>query len=176
MPGTLFVTRKFPPSVGGMQTLAADVWATLSHGEERSAALVAHGGRNRGLPWFLLRATVATVREVRGGRVDVVLTGDVLMYLVLVVQFRGFLQPLQMIASLPLELAGVFVALWLAGQAFSTVSILGIIVLTGMVIFLASLLFGVRRGLVARLIEHFRFQRQLSTMHLGDGLPEVENA
>lgn len=56
----------------------------------------------------------------------------VLMYLVLVVQFRGFLQPLQMIASLPLELAGVFVALFLAHQAFSTVSILGIIVLTGM--------------------------------------------
>lgn len=83
MPGTLFVTRKFPPSVGGMETLAADVWATLSDGEEGSAALVAHRGRNRGLPWFLLRATVATVRGVRGGRVDVVLTGDVLMYLVL---------------------------------------------------------------------------------------------
>jgi HAE1 family hydrophobic/amphiphilic exporter-1 len=55
-----------------------------------------------------------------------------LMYLVLVIQFRGFMQPLQMIASLPLELAGVFIALWLAHAAFSTVSILGIIVLTGM--------------------------------------------
>ena len=64
----------------------------------------------------------------------------VLMYLILVIQFRGFLQPLQMIASLPLELAGVFVALWLAGQAFSTVSILGIIVLTGMDITTAVLL------------------------------------
>ena len=64
----------------------------------------------------------------------------ILMYLVLVVQFRGFLQPLQMIASLPLELAGVFTALWLAGQSFSTVSILGIIVLTGMDITTAVLL------------------------------------
>ena len=63
-----------------------------------------------------------------------------LMYLVLVVQFRGFLQPLQMIASLPLELSGVFIALWLAGQSFSTVSILGIIVLTGMDITTAVLL------------------------------------
>ena len=62
------------------------------------------------------------------------------MYLVLVVQFRGFLQPLQMIASLPLELAGVFIALWLAGQAFSTVSMLGIIILTGMDITTAVLL------------------------------------
>ncbi len=64
----------------------------------------------------------------------------ILMYLVLVVQFRGFLQPLQMIASLPLELAGVFIALWLAHQSFSTVSILGIIVLTGMDITTAVLL------------------------------------
>lgn len=64
----------------------------------------------------------------------------VLMYLVLVVQFRSFLQPLQMIASLPLELAGVFTALWLAHQSFSTVSLLGIIVLTGMDITTAVLL------------------------------------
>ena len=64
----------------------------------------------------------------------------VMMYLVLVVQFRGFLQPLQMLASLPLELAGVFVALFLAHQSFSTVSILGIIVLTGMDITTAVLM------------------------------------
>ncbi len=63
-----------------------------------------------------------------------------MMYLVLVIQFRGFLQPLQMIASLPLELAGVFVALFIAHQSFSTVSILGIIVLTGMDITTAVLM------------------------------------
>ncbi|CCW35799.1 cation/multidrug efflux pump [Chthonomonas calidirosea] len=64
----------------------------------------------------------------------------VLMYFVLVAQFRGFLQPLQMIASIPLELSGVFTALWLAHQAFSTVSILGIIVLSGMDITTAVLM------------------------------------
>lgn len=64
----------------------------------------------------------------------------IFMYLVLVMQFRGFMQPLQMIASLPLELSGVFIALWLTGQSFSTVSILGIIVLTGMDITTAVLL------------------------------------
>ncbi|HEX4998987.1 MAG TPA: efflux RND transporter permease subunit [Terriglobia bacterium] len=64
----------------------------------------------------------------------------ILMYLVLVMQFRGFLQPFQMIASLPLELAGVFTALWLAHQSFSTVSMLGVIVLTGMDITTAVLM------------------------------------
>jgi HAE1 family hydrophobic/amphiphilic exporter-1 len=63
-----------------------------------------------------------------------------LMYLVLVAQFGGFLQPLQMIFSLPLELSGVFIFLWLMKQAFSTVSLLGIIVLTGMDITAAILM------------------------------------
>lgn len=40
------------------------------------------------------------------------------------------LQPLQMI--IPQEMFGVFFFLWLNGQAFSTVSILGIIVASGM--------------------------------------------
>ena len=64
----------------------------------------------------------------------------IFIYLVLVAQFRGFLQPLQMIFSLPLELAGVFLFLFLMHQAFSTVSILGVIVLTGMDITTAILL------------------------------------
>lgn len=55
-----------------------------------------------------------------------------LIFLVLVAQFRGFLQPFQMVFSLPLELAGVFVALWIMHQHFSSVSIMAVIILTGM--------------------------------------------
>ena len=62
------------------------------------------------------------------------------IFLVLVAQFKGFLQPFQMVFSLPLELAGVFLALFLAHQAFSTVSIMAVIVLTGMDITTAILL------------------------------------
>ncbi|MGI6295635.1 MAG: efflux RND transporter permease subunit [Armatimonadota bacterium] len=64
----------------------------------------------------------------------------IFIFLVLVAQFRGFVQPLQMVFSLPLELAGVFIALFLAHQAFSTVSIMAVIVLTGMDITTAILL------------------------------------
>ncbi len=64
----------------------------------------------------------------------------IFIYLVLVAQFRGFLQPAQMVFSLPLELSGVFIALWLTGQSFSTVSIMAVIVLTGMDITTAILL------------------------------------
>ncbi len=64
----------------------------------------------------------------------------VLMYFILVAQFGGFVQPLQMIASLPLELSGVFLMLWLTHQAFSTVSILGVIMLSGMDVVTAILM------------------------------------
>lgn len=64
----------------------------------------------------------------------------VLMYLILVAQFGGFLQPFQMIFSIPLELSGVFLMLFLMHQHFSTVSILGVIVLSGMDIVTAILI------------------------------------
>jgi HAE1 family hydrophobic/amphiphilic exporter-1 len=63
-----------------------------------------------------------------------------LIFLVLVAQFRGLLQPLQMVLSLPLELTGVFLGLFLMGQAFSTVSIMAVIILTGMDITTAILM------------------------------------
>ena len=54
------------------------------------------------------------------------------IYLSLVMQFHSLTQPLTMMAAIPLEAVGVMAGLYLAGQAFSTVSILGIIVLNGM--------------------------------------------
>lgn len=63
-----------------------------------------------------------------------------LIFLVLVAQFQGVLSPLQMILSIPLELSGVFIGLFLAHQAFSSVSIMALIVLTGMDITTAILL------------------------------------
>ena len=46
-----------------------------------------------------------------------------------------------------------------------------IIVLTGATIFLVSMLLGARRGVIARLIEHFRFQRQLRGLAASAVLP-----
>jgi hydrophobic/amphiphilic exporter-1 (mainly G- bacteria), HAE1 family len=78
----------------------------------------------------------------------------VLIYLILVVQFGSFIQPLNMMLSVPLELAGVFGALMLAGQTFSTVSILGIIILSGIdvagAILLIDLILAKRREGVPR--------------------------
>ena len=64
----------------------------------------------------------------------------ILMYLVLVAQFKSFIQPFQMVISLPLELFGVFLALFLLHQNFSTVSIMAVIILSGMDITTAILM------------------------------------
>jgi glycosyltransferase involved in cell wall biosynthesis len=88
----LFVTRKFPPSVGGMETLAAGVWRSLS-GRRPDALLIAHGGSNRQLPCWLLVAAARVLRLLAGRRVAPVLVGDALMYAVLYPLLRLFRVP-----------------------------------------------------------------------------------
>jgi HAE1 family hydrophobic/amphiphilic exporter-1 len=62
------------------------------------------------------------------------------VFLLLVAQFRSFVQPLVMLLAIPLQLLGVTVALLLAHQNISTVAILGIVVANGMAVSNAILL------------------------------------
>ncbi len=57
----------------------------------------------------------------------------VLMYLVLVVQFGSFLDPLAIMLSLPLSLIGVVGALMLTGDTLNIMSLIGVILLMGIV-------------------------------------------
>jgi HAE1 family hydrophobic/amphiphilic exporter-1 len=56
-----------------------------------------------------------------------------LMYLILVVQFGSFLDPLAILLSLPLSLVGVVLGLWLAESTLNLMSMIGIIMLMGIV-------------------------------------------
>ena len=64
----------------------------------------------------------------------------VLLYIILVIQFGSFVQPLVMMLSVPLQLVGVFGALLLFNHTLSTVSILGIVILSGVSLSAAILL------------------------------------
>ena len=59
------------------------------------------------------------------------LTGVICIYLVLVLLFKDFLQPVTILAALPLSLGGAFVALLVAGKSFSMPSLIGLIMLMG---------------------------------------------
>jgi HAE1 family hydrophobic/amphiphilic exporter-1 len=56
-----------------------------------------------------------------------------LMYLILVVQFGSFLDPVAILISLPLSLIGVVLALWLTKSTLNIMSLIGVILLMGIV-------------------------------------------
>jgi len=56
-----------------------------------------------------------------------------LMYLILVVQFGSFLDPLAILVSLPLSLIGVVLALWVTRDTLNIMSLIGVILLMGIV-------------------------------------------
>ena len=64
----------------------------------------------------------------------------IFIFLILVAQFRSLAQPFVMLLSLPLAFAGILGALFLARQTFSTVSILAVVILAGIVTTVAVLL------------------------------------
>jgi HAE1 family hydrophobic/amphiphilic exporter-1 len=57
----------------------------------------------------------------------------IFIYLVLASQFGSFIQPLVIMFSLPLSLVGVLVMLLLTGTTFNLMSMIGLILLTGLV-------------------------------------------
>jgi HAE1 family hydrophobic/amphiphilic exporter-1 len=71
--------------------------------------------------------------EVGGRILFALVVAVMLMYLILVVQFGSFLDPLAIMLSLPLSLVGVVLGLWLAGSTLNIMSMIGIILLVGVV-------------------------------------------
>ena len=60
-------------------------------------------------------------------------TAVLLMYLILVMQFGSFVDPLAILMSLPLSLIGVVLALLLTGDTLNIMSLIGVILLMGIV-------------------------------------------
>ncbi|MBN1622712.1 MAG: efflux RND transporter permease subunit [Endomicrobiales bacterium] len=57
-----------------------------------------------------------------------------LIYIILATQFRSFIQPLIIMASIPFGLTGVIIALFIHGQPVSLMALFGIVGLTGVVV------------------------------------------
>jgi predicted RND superfamily exporter protein len=67
------------------------------------------------------------------GMIIALLSGIGLMYLILVMQFSSFTAPLAVMMSLPLSLIGVVVALLITSSTINLMSLIGIIMLMGLV-------------------------------------------
>ena len=75
--------------------------------------------------------TAVAMGELFTGFGLAMLTGVVCIWIVLVLLFKDFLQPVTILAALPLSLGGAFVGLMLADKSFSMPSLIGLIMLMG---------------------------------------------
>ena len=64
----------------------------------------------------------------------VVLISLLLLYFILAAQFESLLQPLIVMLEIPMNLAGVFLVLYIAGAGINIMSMIGIVVMAGIVI------------------------------------------
>ena len=71
--------------------------------------------------------------ELMGGFVMALGAGVLLIYLVLVLLFGGFLQPLTILSALPLSLGGALMALLLTQKALGVSAVIGVLMLMGIV-------------------------------------------
>lgn len=71
--------------------------------------------------------------EIFGGFAVAMLTGVLCVYLILVLLLEDVLQPLTILSALPLALGGAFAALLFSGHGFSLPSLLGLLMLMGVV-------------------------------------------
>ena len=71
--------------------------------------------------------------ELFGGFGGAMLIGVMLIYIVLVLLFHDFLQPITILAALPLSVGGAFVALLVTGSSFSMPAVIGLLMLMGIV-------------------------------------------
>jgi HAE1 family hydrophobic/amphiphilic exporter-1 len=73
------------------------------------------------------------MRESFGYAVSALAMAVIFIYMILASQFKSFLQPLALMTSLPLTLIGVVLALMMFGSTLSMFSVIGIVMLMGLV-------------------------------------------
>ncbi len=73
------------------------------------------------------------MNEAFGYAISALVLAIVFIYMILASQFKSFLQPLALMTALPLTLIGVVLALLMFGSALSMFSIIGVVMLMGLV-------------------------------------------
>ncbi|MDO9551952.1 efflux RND transporter permease subunit [Rhodonellum sp.] len=66
--------------------------------------------------------------------IGILLISVLLLYFILCAQFESFIQPLIVIFTLPLGIAGAFVVLWITGTSLNVMSAIGLVVMLGIMV------------------------------------------
>ena len=82
---------------------------------------------------YQFSGSTKNMAESFGYAVSALAMAVIFIYMILASQFKSFLQPLALMTSLPLTLIGVVLALLMFGSALSIFSVIGIVMLMGLV-------------------------------------------
>jgi len=82
---------------------------------------------------FSTGGEVKDQKEVFGRMLAAMMLAVLLMYLILVMQFGSFMDPIAILMSLPLSLIGVVLALLITGDTLNIMSMIGVLLLMGIV-------------------------------------------
>lgn len=74
-----------------------------------------------------------TYNEAFSSLIFALIMGIVIAYMVLGTQFNSFIDPVTVLAALPFSFSGAFLALWMMGQSINLYSMIGLILLMGIV-------------------------------------------
>lgn len=82
---------------------------------------------------FVTQGANKDMKESVGHATTALLLGALFIYMLLGTQFNSFLHPLTIMTSLPLSLVGVFIGLFVCGSTLNMFSLIGIVMLMGLV-------------------------------------------
>ena len=140
IPLTAFVHSR--PAAGPKKIMAGKdgeyypfVFRNVDKAEKRAAAVVDDykAGQHKGWKAEASGDYVGS-RQLVLGMMEILLVSLLLMYFVLCAQFESFLQPLIVLAEIPIDVAFALLVLWLCGYSLNIMSCIGIIASCGIVI------------------------------------------
>jgi len=115
---------------------AINVFANVAPGRSQQQALAEVEALARDLPVgtsLVLGGASSAYRESMTSLLFALLLGIVVSYMVLASQFNSFLHPVSVLTILPLSLAGAAAALWIGGMSLNLFSMIGLLLLLGLV-------------------------------------------
>jgi hydrophobe/amphiphile efflux-1 (HAE1) family protein len=116
---------------------AITLYANVKNGANQSEALsLAEKIARKNLPEGYLFVTTGTSQSFKESTMSLIvalLLGIVVAYMVLGSQFNSFIDPVTVLLALPFSLSGAFFALWVTGKSLNLYSMIGLLLLMGIV-------------------------------------------
>ncbi|MFO0877133.1 MAG: efflux RND transporter permease subunit [Gemmataceae bacterium] len=82
---------------------------------------------------FVEMGNARAMRETISSLVFALVMGIVIAYMILGVQFNSFVHPFTVLLAMPFAVTGAFVTLWLTGDTLNMMSLIGLVLLMGLV-------------------------------------------